>query len=182
MVSEKKTAAILAWDCRKACWWPGNIPVSAKCHESACLALGGLFISTPKPPPNGDIIQLIFEVPGGDVRARALVRDSQPGKGMGVEFTAMGQEARARLNQLMKVLTRTEFDRLSLREDEGFKHVGARLLIGSNDLQQVGYRNHSQVTALILPQPANETRRFFPSSADIRREELPVAPPGVRAS
>jgi hypothetical protein len=33
-------------------------------------------------------------------------RDSQPGKGMGIEFTAMGQEARARLNRLMKTLTR----------------------------------------------------------------------------
>jgi Tfp pilus assembly protein PilZ len=70
------------------------------------LALGGLFISTPKPPPVGDAIRLIFEVPGGDVRARATVRDSQKGKGMGVEFTAMGSEARARLNLLMKVLSR----------------------------------------------------------------------------
>lgn len=71
------------------------------------LALGGLFISTPEPPPSGDIIRLIFQVPGGDVRARALVRDSQPRKGMGVEFTAMGQEARARLHHLMKILTGT---------------------------------------------------------------------------
>jgi hypothetical protein len=70
------------------------------------LALGGLFISTPKPPPVGDVIQLIFEVPGGDVRARAMIRDSQPGKGMGIEFTSMNPEARARLNRLMKVLAR----------------------------------------------------------------------------
>lgn len=70
------------------------------------LALGGLFISTPKPPPVGDVIQLIFEVPGGDVRARAMIRDSQPGKGMGIEFTSMNTEARARLNRLMKVLSR----------------------------------------------------------------------------
>jgi hypothetical protein len=61
---------------------------------------------TPKPPGVGDTIQLIFEVPGGDVRARATVRDSQQGKGMGIEFTAMTSEARARLNQLMKVLSR----------------------------------------------------------------------------
>ena len=78
-----------------------------KVSRVSVLALGGLFISTPEPPPAGDVIQLIFQVPGGDVRARALVRDSQPRKGMGVEFTAMGQEARARLHQLMKVLTRT---------------------------------------------------------------------------
>ena len=69
------------------------------------LALGGLFITTPAPPPNGEVIELIFEVPGGEVRARALVRDSQPRKGMGVEFTVMEPESRARLHQLMKVLT-----------------------------------------------------------------------------
>ena len=76
-----------------------------KVSRVSVLALGGLFISTPEPPPNGDTIKLIFDVPGGDVRARALVRDSQRGKGMGVEFTAMEQESRARLQQLMKVLT-----------------------------------------------------------------------------
>src|SRR5271169_2071282 len=78
-----------------------------KVSRVSVLALGGLFISTPEPPPNGDTIKLLFEVPGGDVRARALVRDSQPRKGMGVEFTAMGQEARARLRQLMKLLSGT---------------------------------------------------------------------------
>ena len=59
------------------------------------LALGGLFISTPDTPPAGDFIKLIMDLPGGEVRARALVCDSQPGKGMGIEFKAMGQDARA---------------------------------------------------------------------------------------
>ena len=69
------------------------------------LALGGLFISTAEPPPPGELIKLVFEVPGGDVRARAMVRDCRPGEGMGIEFTAMGHEARARLQRLMKTLT-----------------------------------------------------------------------------
>ena len=77
-----------------------------KVSRVGVLALGGLFISTATPPPVGDMIQLIFEVPGGDVRARARIRDSQPGKGMGIEFTSMNPEARARLNRLMKVLFR----------------------------------------------------------------------------
>ncbi len=77
-----------------------------KISSVGVLALGGLFISTPEPPPAGDSIKLVFEIPGGEVRARALVRDSQPGKGMGIEFTAMGQEERARLHRLMKTLTR----------------------------------------------------------------------------
>jgi hypothetical protein len=76
-----------------------------KVSRVGVLALGGLFITTPNPPPVGDVIQLIFQVPDGDVRARATVRDSQQGKGMGVEFTAMGSEARARLNHLLKVLS-----------------------------------------------------------------------------
>jgi hypothetical protein len=70
------------------------------------LALGGIFISTPNPPPVGEVIKVVFEVPGGDVRARATIRDSQPGKGMGIQFTSMAQEARARLNRLLAVLTR----------------------------------------------------------------------------
>jgi hypothetical protein len=70
------------------------------------IGLGGLFVSTPQPPPIGEIIKLIFEVPGGDVRARAVVRDSQPGKGMGIQFVAMVQEARARLNRHMNNLAK----------------------------------------------------------------------------
>jgi hypothetical protein len=68
------------------------------------LGLGGLFIRTAQPPPKGDIVRLFFEVPGGEVRARAVVRDSKPGQGMGVEFTSMGHEDRARLDRLLKRL------------------------------------------------------------------------------
>lgn len=68
------------------------------------LGLGGLFIRTAQPPPVGDIVRLFFEVPGGEVRARAVVRDSKPGQGMGVEFTSMGHEDRARLDRLLKRL------------------------------------------------------------------------------
>jgi Tfp pilus assembly protein PilZ len=77
-----------------------------KVSRVGVLAVGGLFITTPDPPPVGDAIQMIFEVPGGEVRGRAVVRNSLRNKGMGVEFTSMGQEARARLIQLMKILTR----------------------------------------------------------------------------
>lgn len=77
-----------------------------KVSSVSVLALGGLFISTPDPPPVGDVIKLVFEVPGGEVRARATVCDSQPGKGMGIQFTSMTQDARARLSRLMDALTR----------------------------------------------------------------------------
>ncbi|HEX2711530.1 MAG TPA: PilZ domain-containing protein [Candidatus Acidoferrales bacterium] len=68
------------------------------------LGLGGLFILTSEPPPVGSMVKLIFELPNGDVRARATVRHSEPGRGMGVEFTGMGFNDRARLQQLLKRL------------------------------------------------------------------------------
>ena len=66
--------------------------------------LGGLFIRTKKPPPVGDIIRIYFEIPGGQIRARAVIRSSIPGEGMGIEFTSMGPEARGRLTLLLKRL------------------------------------------------------------------------------
>ena len=70
----------------------------------ATLGLGGLFIHAEKPPAVGEVIRVFFEVPGGEVRATAVVRDSQPGKGMGIEFAAMEPEPRARLLQLLRRL------------------------------------------------------------------------------
>ena len=68
------------------------------------MGLGGLFISTPNPPPVGTVVKLIFEVPGGEVRARAIVRNAKPGRGMGVEFTGMGFQDRARMSHLLNQL------------------------------------------------------------------------------
>ncbi len=68
------------------------------------VGLGGLFISTPEPPPLGSVLKLLFDLPGGEVRARAIVRHATPGEGMGVEFTFMGHEDRARLQQVLKRL------------------------------------------------------------------------------
>lgn len=71
------------------------------------VGLGGLFIKVADPPPVGDVIRVYFEVPGGEIRARAVVRDSVKGKGMGIQFTSMGQEARGRLAQLLRRLLET---------------------------------------------------------------------------
>jgi len=46
----------------------------------------------------------MVEVPEGEVRERAMVRDSDPGKGMGVEFTFMRTEDRARIGRLVRKL------------------------------------------------------------------------------
>jgi len=76
----------------------------------ATVGLGGLFIRVSKPPPVGDVVRLYFEVPGGEIRARAVVRSSMKGEGMGIEFTAMQPEARGRLNQLLRRLLRNSAD------------------------------------------------------------------------
>src|SRR5258708_4559032 len=69
------------------------------------LSLGGVFIPTPEPPPVGTSIKLVFEMSGRDIRARAIVRRSVSGSGMGVEFVAMGYEERGILVGLLKGLT-----------------------------------------------------------------------------
>jgi hypothetical protein len=69
------------------------------------LGLGGLFIATHDPPPVGTLVKIVFDVPGGEVRARATVKNVEPGQGMAIAFIQMGQEDRARLDQLLKKLT-----------------------------------------------------------------------------
>jgi PilZ domain-containing protein len=71
----------------------------------ANLGLGGLYIRTSEPPPPGTFIQLLLDVPTGEVRARAIVQRSKPKEGMGVKFVAMHQEHRARFAQWLKHLS-----------------------------------------------------------------------------
>jgi hypothetical protein len=68
------------------------------------LGLGGVFIYTKRTAAVGDVIKLVFDVPDGEVRARAVVRSFESGRGMGVEFTAMQSDDRARLTQLLRRL------------------------------------------------------------------------------
>lgn len=68
------------------------------------LGLGGLFIRTTEPPPVGTSLQLLFNVPEGEVRARAIVRNLDPGTGMGLAIVSMEQEHRARLDKHLKRL------------------------------------------------------------------------------
>lgn len=67
------------------------------------MALGGLFLHTPTPPSSGSVLELLFEIASGSqVRARAVVRNSMPGKGMGVKFVHMNNDDRSRLNRFLK--------------------------------------------------------------------------------
>ena len=73
------------------------------------LGMGGLFISTHNPPPVGTKLRLAFEVPGGSVRADAIVRDIIPGDGVGVEFTRMNLGDKLLLQRLVNRLLRCDF-------------------------------------------------------------------------
>ena len=68
------------------------------------IGLGGFFIATSQPPLVGSVLKLFIDSAGGGIRARGIVRDSQPGEGMGVEFISMSPEGRAHLQQLLKRL------------------------------------------------------------------------------
>lgn len=67
---------------------------------------GGLSASGDITRPVGSSLMLVFEVPGGVVQAEAVVRNVVPGKEMGLEFTSMGAQARALLDDLLKRLLR----------------------------------------------------------------------------
>jgi hypothetical protein len=68
-------------------------------------AFSQLYIHTPEPPAPGTFIQLLLDVPAGEVRARAVVQRSKSKEGMGVKFVAMQQEDRARFVRWLKHLS-----------------------------------------------------------------------------
>jgi len=70
------------------------------------LSIGGLFLCGSITLRIGTGLTLVFEVPGGMVLADAVVRNSVPGEGMGVEFTKMSAETRVLLERLLTRLLR----------------------------------------------------------------------------
>jgi len=68
------------------------------------ISLGGLFIEETEPVRVGDTIQVQFDIPGGAIHAKAVVRRSTKGQGMGIEFTELPAGARAALHKLLQKL------------------------------------------------------------------------------
>jgi hypothetical protein len=69
--------------------------------------MGGLSIETDTPTVTGMSAQLHFLVQEGQIRADAVVRHAEPGRGVGLRFTAVRNEDRQRLAELMKRLRRS---------------------------------------------------------------------------
>ena len=65
------------------------------------MGLGGLYLHTSNPPSAGSSIELILDLTTGEVRARAIVRTVNSGKGMGVQFVQMKPDDRAKLSRYL---------------------------------------------------------------------------------
>jgi PilZ domain len=70
------------------------------------LSMGGLFLCGSITLRVGTDLTLVFEVPGGMVLANAVVRNSVPGEGMGVEFIKINPQNQALLEGLLTRLFR----------------------------------------------------------------------------
>jgi hypothetical protein len=68
------------------------------------LGLGGFYIETSEPAAAGTYIQVLIDTKDGEVRARAVVRTVDAGRGMGIEFVGMNPMARAQLHKLIQQL------------------------------------------------------------------------------
>jgi hypothetical protein len=68
------------------------------------LSLGGLFVETPKSKVVGSTVKLEFLVQEGQIRADAVVRRPEPGRGLAMKFTAVSEEDRPRLEALISRL------------------------------------------------------------------------------
>lgn len=68
------------------------------------VSLGGLFVETPKPRPVGLPARIDFLVQEGQIRADAVVRHVEPGRGLGLKFTALSDRDRRHFIALLNRL------------------------------------------------------------------------------
>jgi hypothetical protein len=79
------------------------------------LSVGGMFLSTPVPPPLGAKAKLDLLVQEGQIRAEAVVRHVTPSGGLGLKFTAIIDQDCPRLVALLnRIRTSSTLKPLSL--------------------------------------------------------------------
>jgi hypothetical protein len=69
------------------------------------LALGGVFLRTKKKVALRSLVQILLDMPLGQVRGRGVVRRHQAQYGIAVQFIAMDPEDRGRLVRQIRDLT-----------------------------------------------------------------------------
>jgi tetratricopeptide (TPR) repeat protein len=72
------------------------------------FSVGGVFLMVPQPLAVGTNVELLFDVPGGEVRVRGAVRHARGGHGMGVQFIHMQADSRARLHRFVQKLQKDQ--------------------------------------------------------------------------
>ncbi len=83
------------------CWGSDGYDDTSQVRD---LGSGGLFVLTQKSKAVGAKTNLHFLVEEGQIRAEAVVRHVKPGRGLGLKFTAVHEEDRHRLADLMRRL------------------------------------------------------------------------------
>jgi len=83
--------------------WRSGVQRDVSYVES--LALGGLFLRTKKKVAIRSLVQILLDMPVGQVRGRAVVRRHQEHYGIAVQFIAMDPEDRGRLVRQIRDLT-----------------------------------------------------------------------------
>jgi len=68
------------------------------------LSVGGLFVRTKEPLPVRCLVQILLDLPLGQVRCRGIVRRVREKHGFGVEIIAMEPSDRAKLFAQMRAL------------------------------------------------------------------------------
>lgn len=86
--------------------WRGGGRCGASRARNVCL--GGIYIATRDPADVGEILDLFFDTPQGEMQTRAIVRSTHMGRGMGVEFIGMSFLERRRLHAVLKALLANE--------------------------------------------------------------------------
>ena len=71
------------------------------------LAIGGVFLRTKKKVAIRSLVQVLLDMPLGQVRGRGVVRRHQEHHGIAVQFIAMDPEDRGRLLRQIRDLTVT---------------------------------------------------------------------------
>ena len=71
------------------------------------LAIGGVFLRTKKKVALRSLVQVLLDMPMGQVRGRGVVRRHQEHYGIAVQFIAMDPEDRGRLVRQIRNLTVT---------------------------------------------------------------------------
>jgi PilZ domain len=68
------------------------------------LSVGGFFVRTKEVLPLRCLLQILLDLPVGQVRCRAVVRRVRENHGVGVQIIAMDQSDRARLFEQVRAL------------------------------------------------------------------------------